>query len=1598
MQKNRPKNQSDGGPIALTRIKTLVSMTTPKDGTAHHLLQPPFVEFDMNQEGFSCLFIPSIAPISLGGSNSGATNIITGAIVGNNDLPVGVNGGIGTGERVFPPQSGITFLTWICVEKFTSSTSDEAHNIRLLTIYRASQSGQEFACLQVQVAARDKALIISTQEIPIFTENESGLSSIPIAFDSDYHMRVWSPELIQEGHWHHVAVVLNRALLKNSTVNVYIDGQLITSQKLHYISSLVSGNLGISNASRLYVNGFVGTPPHWRKQSKLVWKQGPCHFIEDALPSHIISYVNSLGPNYIGSFQGCTYLQQSQQQIPEDRVIFGLNSRATSVMTLAKMRRVYSKFDCRQISKILGISTHENATPINVLHNSAGHLCGPSRPLGAILIGNIGARCFVPKPVSVTFTDVGGACILLGLIANSQDIESLYASVKALVCVIRSNRELQMEMERINGYQTLAMIFRKKRQFLNSHVLHLTFNLVGTLDVNRRSDNSLLEIQQIKAFKDLLSDQLDLWAQNELLKSLLEHFNELLFESSHTQESKKKNVKALRELGLLPKLLHLTKESSFTDVKSQQLIYTLIYKLLYQTPRQSDLLYFGQFIASLLPVGNEEKSDEIIELRNSFLKIILQLMTRNLQATINYAIQEEVARILGFDWFLLFLQGFVHKETVTIALVNLMILLSNQNLYIKFKEGTLNGGWLKETEAILENRFGLQLLGFNVGLSSSVTASSPNPNSSATTVRSAGLRVIRNDLLTIPGFLHLGWLMTNHVQQPKVYLILFQALMGQYQKIQQNVLDCIDTFEQLNLDNLWTCLFGEFRNTQTNANLSCRDLSLTILTMVHALIWDNDLGDNFANYPVILIQFLMYLYHNRKDFQFYCQTNSEFINSLCQTIITEEDETVKETPVSVLTNHPAKKVIMEFTRLIIIDSITSIPTNMNIKPISVVELFFEGFQSCKQAQTELIASLIEQITSLAETMSQQVESNFTSQQQQQQQQLQQQHAATNIVLFISLVVDKLWQDCYLRDCKEILDCELKLLTKLNLTTNQAPSSGGKSMKSLSELNLLYKSLDRTVLYLLSRPLETISDRMSMLEVIQKVHTNRQLILISPCNSDAEFYVCLTYCILQLIDEEKISLTGKSRTTWHVVESGNTQNDEGALLIASVARKIWDEIYLSKRAFLEELLKINLVPSTPAFGLTSITPEISNLRPTLYEPTLRVWINYIEYEQQKQRRKNPNIHASLDSPSTSSPTNILSEKFANINKFNNLVTKSAGGFVSKIVGGTTGVVGTAISTAVGTVGSVTARKEAFRNSTTDSLAQPVQPWLLMNKQEVHQWTLMHLSIINDLIEFNYRQKIQSDHHLAKYVYEDWIATEAEMLVRERAIWGPDYGSQQFDKWKLDMTEGPHRMRKKMMRNDLFYLHYPYRVELEVGEAKTLKYKLPVSFDSNEYHKRFKPENLALLERDSIQEDDDSAFAIGGSQANQIEFQGIKTSSMLPIKSSVSSDQEEQDNQDSQDAQDAQDGQDTSGFVDISSEVNRPGSGGGFNSFDQIEMQTVLRLLEEGERISHMFRCARIEGLDTFEGLLLFGKEHFYLIDGFTLLKTREIRDIDSLPAK
>jgi len=81
----------NGGPVLLTRVKCLVSMTTPRDVRLHGAaITPSFVEFDMSCEGFGCMYLPSIAP-----QGPVTPSVVSAGMIGGTDQTVVT--GIGTG-------------------------------------------------------------------------------------------------------------------------------------------------------------------------------------------------------------------------------------------------------------------------------------------------------------------------------------------------------------------------------------------------------------------------------------------------------------------------------------------------------------------------------------------------------------------------------------------------------------------------------------------------------------------------------------------------------------------------------------------------------------------------------------------------------------------------------------------------------------------------------------------------------------------------------------------------------------------------------------------------------------------------------------------------------------------------------------------------------------------------------------------------------------------------------------------------------------------------------------------------------------------------------------------------------------------------------------------------------------------------------------------------------------------------------------------------------------------------------------------------------------------------------------------------------------
>ncbi len=717
--------------VPLSRIKTIVSMMTPKDSavtsSSQSSILPPFVEFDMTPEGFGCLLLPSVAP----------TSAHSASVVGVSSLAAqesNVIGGIGTGDRIFPSQPGLSYSTWICVDKFSDPRTDP-HPVRLLTMSRTvKENGKEesYVCLAIALSARDKALIVSTSEVPL-----SKASDWQPEYTQDHGTRIWFPDLIKEGEWHHLLIVLNRQVLKNSSFSLFVNGQHIATQKMLFISPSPGGSSSITTgAIATSISAYIGTPPHWRRQSRLCWKQGPCLLLEDVVSPQLAMNIFKLGPHYLGSLQAPQIASSGDvlpSQIGEDKIVFGLNSVAVTQITLARIKKIYSKVDNKTIARHLGMTTGENATPITILHNSAGHLMGPARSLGGVVIGYLGARVFSPQPLSKVIETVGGCHVMLGLVAMAHTMESLYAAVKALVCVIKCNPFSKMQMEENKGYQTLAMLLRKKVHLLNAHILHLMLTMAGTLDAGGKE---ITGIPNVSAFRDILCD-LDLWHASppELEKSLFEHFYELIGDVGSKRSVE--NIKLLREFGIVDKLLTTLKlgaNASSHHQKRNSATLTLlkvVHGLLRTSPRVPDVLCFALFTADTLDIcDNESKLDltdedndlvEKILMRNRCLQLFHSLLyTEEQEIHANYC--EDVATVVGFDFVLAFIRGHLHSTTVIWGLKILTALLSLPQLMLKFRSGTCNGTWLLKSENVLHNKM-VEALGQNSSNNSKVSRS-----------------------------------------------------------------------------------------------------------------------------------------------------------------------------------------------------------------------------------------------------------------------------------------------------------------------------------------------------------------------------------------------------------------------------------------------------------------------------------------------------------------------------------------------------------------------------------------------------------------------------------------------------------------------------------------------------------------------------------------------------------------------------------------------------------------------------------------------------------------------------------------------------------
>lgn len=500
---------------------------------------------------------------------------------------------------------------------------------------------------------------------------------------------------------------------------------------------------------------------------------------------------------------------------------------------------------------------------------------------------------------------------------------------------------------------------------------------------------------------------------------------------------------------------------------------------------------------------------------------------------------------------------------------------------------------------------------------------------------------IKSEALHIPGFQYLNWLLPSHVEIPEVYFLLTALMLGQPVKSLPN-----DT--KFDLDTVWSFLWGGSVNTQPICSVVprvniCSEAVVVLLVMARTLLHSDQqlLPDWLKNHPISIIQVLFQLYHNMPDFMPVFMS-AEVLGALASVLFpppsslsesgdssgastpaAEETDClilIPKTPIEdeVLTIHPARQFIIDFIRVIVVDSLSLSFSGKGSPVIDLVlDAYPENSNSMQQTcyQTEILVTLMDHLLAADMLVGDQAAIPIVP-----LANAHVQHVAPNVFYLTARIVDKLWQGSLTKDPHEVFDFVVKLI-------GQAKRRGGNV-----SLECLYHCLNRTILFLLSRPTDSIADQMSVLEALHKLTTNR-LIVFGAGNHELDFIGCLTYCLLQLVADMKIMLDSSMRTMWHVnpgidLESRDEQlnHHQGRNLMASAALRVWEELYVCKKPAIEEVFKVTLT----APHLNAKAPDLSSVREQVCEAATKLWANYIDAERKATYRIPWELHNQIQS--------------------------------------------------------------------------------------------------------------------------------------------------------------------------------------------------------------------------------------------------------------------------------------------------------------------------------------------------------------------------------
>uniref|UniRef100_UPI0037E89D37 WD repeat- and FYVE domain-containing protein 4 isoform X2 n=1 Tax=Semicossyphus pulcher TaxID=241346 RepID=UPI0037E89D37 len=1170
------------------QIISLVSMTSPRTFRPHRVSSSPaFVEFDMSESGYGCLFLPSLATVK------GVTA---------DSIPTG---GIGGDCRGFPPAAGLSFSCWFQINRFSSAC--DSHPIRLLSVVRhMSRTEQQYVCLSISFSAYDGCLVISTEE-ETFTYLDLMEPEVCTPTSLPTSLRFRCSSMLVPGQWHHLTVVLAKEVKKSCLASAFFNSKAVGTGKMRYIQPFPGQNVSMDPTAVIDVYALIGTPALWKEHAALVWRVGPTYLLEEALSPDAVRVIYSQGTAYLGNFLGLSHKGHDPDAeslplrlVPEERISFGINPAISTLTTVAQIREDYNEVDCRLIAKEMGITSRDQSTPVFLARNISQHLSGTARTIGAALVGHFGVRTFNPRSASDGFLYVGGPAVILSLVAMAPNDSSLYAAVKVLLSVLETNSAMQQEINRTNGFKLLAFLLKMKRSLVSHRTFQLVLHLSSSVELSSGSGC----LQNTPAFQALLCD-LEVWQKtsDNLDLSVLNHFAEILESSSDSR-----NADVLHSVDLLPKLLFKLSDPAVT-VQKVKIMSCVITSLLKAHFTPLDISRLGLFLVyTLPPLSNTNEGGKISDIdipqdmsaqgsdpaslvciRNQMLLSLCEIL--NSDSLLTKDRQKVLFDTLGCDWFLLFLQPHLHPFTLKLGLVLLTHFLWSPGQQSSFREGILPATLIEGMEepfAVMDN----------------LRAHSWSHECSST---------------SCPGFEVLQGLLIRHSHLPQVYEALAALLLERKASHTAEGNVCLDDALQSLIDS----------QADAPAQQLCVEAATILLELVKVIITQpvpptNTDASWELQLPASVMQFFCLLHNLWPRDPLW--SSPEFLHTLAGVVYpvahseSEGEPCVMTEGEVVFRNPPNRKPVCDFIRILLMDSLLNVSANTNAHPLLVLLEFFPDGASLGQRQS-FQTELLEFIMDIIHMLSHEEENNTHLSSHGHKSQTPEGQMGTlmeNVVFFSKTLLKKLYCGAFAGGPESVL----------NFLSDQivVALEKGQSQKEKT-LSALYSCTNKVLLYFLSQPRHSHGEKEGVIRALQ-TFIERWDVVMATYNSNVNFITCLLRCLLlirsgsypegfgcvtQKVLYRKASHLFGIRTRNAACLSNGAEVTTDDKELVSLAEACWSKVMTERQHTLEENYKIEIsVSHTAQTGPVSMT----DVSPMWEEMAHKAWLMYTESQKKK----------------------------------------------------------------------------------------------------------------------------------------------------------------------------------------------------------------------------------------------------------------------------------------------------------------------------------------------------------------------------------------------